>query len=184
MAKVTKSYKAPHRRRAEKRTDYRRRLALIKSGKPRVVIRKSSSHMRVQLIEYSPSGDRTIASATSQELKKHGWACGTGNLPAAYLTGLLAGTKAKGKVKEAVLDIGVQISTKGSRLYAALKGVLDAGIKVPHDAEILPKDERIRGGHIAAWSAKAAKPSFSKHDAKEITKNFDETKAKITGAVG
>ena len=179
MAKVTKRYKSPHRRRAEKKTDYRRRLALVKSGKTRLVIRRTSSHIRVQFVSYIPEGDKTLVTATSQELAKYGWKSGTGNLPAAYLTGLLAGTKAKGKVSEAVLDIGVQVSTKGSRIYAALKGVMDAGVSVPHDPEIIPKDDRIKGGHIANWSAKASKPSFSKYDPKEISKNFEETKANI-----
>ncbi|MFQ6010160.1 MAG: 50S ribosomal protein L18, partial [Candidatus Aenigmatarchaeota archaeon] len=101
MAKITKGYKLPHKRRREKRTDYRARLRLIRSGKVRLVIRKSSSHMNVQFIDYVPEGDRTVVAANSQELKKYGWKGGTGNIPAAYLTGLLAGTRAKDKIKEA-----------------------------------------------------------------------------------
>jgi large subunit ribosomal protein L18 len=96
-------------------------------------------------------------------LKKIGWTK-TGNVPAAYLTGLLAGKKAKEKnVTEAVLDLGLQTSTKGSRIYAALKGVLDAGINVPHSKDILPSEDRIIGKHIS----------------EEIAKQFDEIKKKI-----
>ncbi|MEM7816816.1 MAG: 50S ribosomal protein L18, partial [Candidatus Aenigmatarchaeota archaeon] len=127
------------------------------------VIRKSLDNISVQFIRYNPNGDQTIASAFSTELKKFGWTK-TGNIPAAYLTGLLAGKKAKEKnITEAVLDLGLQASTKGSRIYAALKGVLDAGLSIPHSKEILPSDERIRGEHIS----------------KEITNQFEEVKKKI-----
>jgi large subunit ribosomal protein L18 len=136
------------RRRREEKTDYKRRLALLKSKKTRVVVRKSLSNITVQFVDYFTSGDKTVACANSTELKKFGWTS-TGNVPAAYLTGLLAGKKAREKkVDEAVLDLGIQIKTKGSRLYAALKGVVDAGVNVPHSPEILPSEDRIRGKHI------------------------------------
>jgi large subunit ribosomal protein L18 len=142
------------RRRREEKTDYKRRLALLKSKKTRVVVRKSLSNITVQFVDYFTDGDKTLAGATSAELKKYGWTS-TGNVPAAYLTGLLAGKKAKAKnVNEAVLDLGIQIKTKGSRLYAALKGVIDAGINVPHSPEILPSEDRLSGKHIKGMDAK------------------------------
>jgi large subunit ribosomal protein L18 len=151
------------KRRMERKTNYRKRLALLKSGKVRLVIRKSLSNISVQLVNFNPNGDQTVASAVSTELKKFGWTK-TGNIPAAYLTGLLAGKKAKEKnVKEAVLDLGIQTSTKGSRIYAALKGVLDAGVNVPHSKDILPSEDRINGKHIS----------------EEISKQFDDVKKKI-----
>jgi len=151
------------KRRIEKKTYYKKRLALLKSGKVRLVIRKSLSNISVQFVNFKPEGDETIASAVSAELKKFGWNR-SGNIPAAYLTGLLAGKKAKEKnVTEAVLDFGLQTSTKGSRIYAALKGALDAGINIPHSKDILPSDDRIRGKHIS----------------EEISKQFDDVKKKI-----
>jgi large subunit ribosomal protein L18 len=151
------------RRRREEKTNYRKRLALLKSGKVRLVIRKSLSNISVQLVNYKPSGDETIASAFSTELKKLGWTR-SGDVPAAYLTGLLAGKKAKAKnVSEAVLDLGLQTSTRGSRIYAALKGVLDSGIDVPHSEEILPSEDRIKGKHIS----------------EEVVKQFEDVKKKI-----
>lgn len=93
----------------------------------------------------------TIASAISKELSEHGWTAGTANLPAAYLTGFLAGLKAKSRgVSEAVLDIGLNPPTKGCRIYAALKGAIDAGLEVPHSPDIFPDDSRISGEHIVA----------------------------------
>jgi large subunit ribosomal protein L18 len=162
---MKKDYLVPFRRRRENKTNYRKRLALLKSKKTRLVIRRSLSNISVQFINFMPAGDQTIAEANSTELKKLGW-IRTGNVPASYLTGLLAGKKAKNKkIEEAVLDMGLQISTKGSRIYAALKGVLDSGIKVPCSEEILPSEDRIRGKHIS----------------KDLEKQFDEVKNKIVG---
>jgi len=91
----------------------------------------------------------TIASAIASELPEHGWKVSTGNLPAAYLTGFFAGLRAKSRgVKEAILDVGLNPPIKGSKIYAALKGVVDAGIDVPHSPDVLPDEDRISGKHI------------------------------------
>lgn len=158
-------YLMPLKRRREQKTDYKKRLALLKSGATRLVIRKSLSNIAVQFVEFDPKGDKTVVCTFSTELKKLGWDK-TGNVPAAYLTGLLAGKKAREKkIENAVLDLGLQSSTKGSRLYAALKGVIDAGVNVPHSEEILPTEDRIRGEHIS----------------EETVKKFDEVKMRIAG---
>lgn len=148
-------YKVKFRRRREGKTDYLKRLSLLKSRKPRVVVRKTNKYIIVQFVKFNERGDEVIAYAFSKELARFGWPYGGKNLPAAYLTGYLAGLRAKkAGVAEAILDIGRFPSTKGSRLYAALKGVLDAGVKVPHSPEILPEDERIRGEHISTFAEK------------------------------
>jgi large subunit ribosomal protein L18 len=104
----------------------------------------------VQFVEYNPQGDKILASAIPNELtKNYGWKYSASNTPAAYLTGLLAGKRAMEKgIGQGVLDIGLYHPTVGSTLFASLKGVLDAGIECPHDAQMLPKDERIYGVHI------------------------------------
>ncbi len=158
-------YKVKFRRRREGKTDYKKRLALLKSGKPRVVIRRTNRYIIVQFVRFRPDGDEVIAQAFSKELSKFGWVYNGKNLPAAYLTGYLAGIRAKSKgVEEAVLDIGRFPSTKGSRIYAALKGVLDAGLHVPYSPDILPSEERIRGKHVASWV------SFLKSENEELYK--------------
>lgn len=160
---MKKGYVVKHRRRREKKTNYRKRLALLKSGKVRVVVRKSVKHMRVQFVKYDEKGDKTIVQTFSKELAKYGWNHYCGNVPAAYLTGLLAGLKAKKSgIKEGILDIGLQTSTKGSRIYAALKGVLDAGIHVPHSEEILPSEDRIYGKHISDEMESKVKETIEK----------------------
>lgn len=142
-------HKVPFRRRREGRTDYRHRAALLRSGVPRAVVRKSNKGMSVQFIEYRDGADFVVASAVSKELAKLGWKLPGKNSPGAYLTGLLAGTRAKEKgVEEAVLDIGLREPTKGSLMFAALKGLLDAGIEIPHGDKMLPADDRVAGKHL------------------------------------
>jgi len=170
MPKINKFYKMPHKRRLEGKTNYKKRLGLVRGGKTRVVIRKSLDNISVQFVDYKKDGDVIKASAASVTLEKLGWKAARGNIPAAYLTGLLAGLRAKkAGVKEAILDLGLQRNTKGSRLYAALKGVLDAGVSVPHDAGILPDEKRISGQHIAAYVSSL----------KDLPKQFAEVKAAI-----
>jgi large subunit ribosomal protein L18 len=145
------TYKVKFRRRREGRTDYYRRRRLLLSGKPRLVVRKTNTRTIAQFIIAKRSGDRTIAAAVSSELYAYGWDMGMGNMPAAYLTGLLAAKRAEEKgIEEAVLDIGLNPPVAGSSVFAVLKGALDGGIDVPHNPEVLPDDSRIQGEHIAA----------------------------------
>ena len=160
-------YRVPFRRRREGRTDYRRRLRLLRAELPRAVVRKTNTGVVVQVCRYSERGDEIVASAVARELKKLGWTGATGNVPAAYLTGFLAGKRAAAKgVTSAVLDLGRQPPTKGGRLFAVLKGLLDAGVQIPHDAGVLPPEDRIKGAHIGD----------------EVAKLFDATKARAGGA--
>jgi len=148
-------YRVPMRRRREGRTDYRRRLALLKSRKPRVVVRRTLTNVRVQVVEFTPAGDKVLASADGRELAKLGLQGASGkSLPAAYLAGVLAGQRAKqAGVTEAVLDLGRQQPKAGGKLFAALKGVVDAGVKVPHGKDVLPDEARLKGEHIEGLEA-------------------------------
>ena len=143
-------YHVKPRRRRWGVTDYRKRLRLLKSKKPRLVIRKTLRNTLVQFVEYKEKGDHILTCASSKDLvSKYKWKHSTSNTPAAYLTGLIAGKKAKDLgVKECVLDIGRYIPTTGGKLFASLKGVVDAGVICPHDETKLPSDERLYGKHI------------------------------------
>lgn len=153
MAKTAR-YRVQLRRRREGKTDYQARKALVVSGKPRLVARNTLKNELAQVVVAKPCGDEVLVAAHSNELKKFGWSGSTGNVPSAYLTGLLCGLRAKEKgVSEAVLDIGLIPPTKGSRLFAALNGFLDAGLEVPYSEEKLGK-ERINGVHIALYAKK------------------------------
>lgn len=186
--KIGPKYKMPFNRRYKKKTNYKKRLALVLSGKPRLVIRRSLKHMKAQIIKYEKDGDKVLVSATTQELEKLGWKGSTSNIPSAYLLGLLVAKKAKKKkVKSVVFDMGLQQSTKGSRLYSTLKGVVDGGLDVPHSEEIFPSDERISGQHIADYGKKMKaddpkkfKIAFTKTKPDETQKMFDSVKSKIS----
>ena len=154
-------YALPYRRRREGKTDYKLRRALVKSGKPRAVVRLTNQYVTVQITDATINGDIIRASASSKELPSLGWKGALGNLPAAYLTGALAARRAIAKeIKEAILDIGLKGATKGSKLFATLKGLADSGLTVPHSPERLPPMERIGGNHIATY----AKSLAGEHD--------------------
>jgi large subunit ribosomal protein L18 len=143
----------PFRRRREGKTNYHVRYRLLLSRKPRVVVRKSNQNITIQLVVAELRGDRTLLTVSSKELLGFGYDLNRGNLPAAYLTGLLFGKRmlALG-YDDAILDIGLQSSTKGGRVYSALMGITDAGVNVPHKKEIFPDEDRVRGEHIKAFS--------------------------------
>jgi large subunit ribosomal protein L18 len=138
------------RRRREGKTDYRKRLRLLRSRKVRIVVRKSLKNTQVQFVEYKEGGDSILVHANSKELiNKYNWNYSTSTTPAAYLTGVLAGKKAKDKgIDECVLDIGRHPPITGSKLFASVKGVVDAGIVCPYSEEKTPKEDRIEGKHL------------------------------------
>lgn len=137
-----------YKRKREGKTDYKKRLKLVASKKPRLVIRKSLKNIVAQITEYDKKGDRIVIAGHSRQLIRLGWKGYRRNLPAAYLVGLLCGIKAKkAGVKEAIVDTGLYPSVKGSVIYAVVKGVIDAGVKVPHEGVMLPPDERLMGLH-------------------------------------
>lgn len=149
MKQGPRYYTKPRRRR-EGKTDYRKRLRLLKSRKTRIVVRNSLKNICVQFVGYDEVGDKILASAISKELiKNYQWEYSTSTTPAAYLTGLLAAKRAKDSgISEGVLDIGRRLPVKGSKVFAALKGTLDAGIECPHDAKQLPDEDRLLGKHL------------------------------------
>ncbi len=167
-------YKVAFRRRREGRTDYHQRLRLLLSKEDRVVVRKSSRHMKVQLVAPGSEGDITLSSAVSKELEKYGYNASSRNTTAAYLTGLLFGYRALNKGYEyGVLDLGLQASTSGSRVYATLKGIVDAGFEIPHNSSVLPSDERIRGEHIAEYMEGSNLPEIFDAVREKISAEFN-----------
>src|SRR3989442_15759686 len=119
-------YALPYRRRREGKTDYKLRRALVKSGKPRAVVRLTNKYVTVQITDATITGDIVRASASSRELPKLGWKGGLGNLPSAYLTGALAaGTAGQGGRKEGNLDVGRKGRAKSSELLSWVSGMAD-----------------------------------------------------------
>jgi large subunit ribosomal protein L18 len=190
-------YRVPFRRRREGKTNYRARRALVLSRVPRLVVRLSLKNVIVQVIEAEAIGDKVIVSAHSRELvKKYGWLSNGGNIPSAYLTGLLCGYKAVAKgVQTAYLDIGLHIPSKGTRIFAALKGFVDAGVEVPHGDDIIPDEDRLSGKHIVGYGVFLAeepevyKQKFSGSLSRGlrpegISDHFNEVREQITSSFG
>ncbi len=185
-------YRVALKRRRSGRTNYYRRRELLKSGELRLVIRRSNNNITVQFVEAKIDGDVTKTAVVSRHLQKYGWKITGGNIPASYLTGYLAGKVAASKgIDYAILDIGLQVSQAGSKIYAALKGVIDAGVEVPASEEIFPDEEILKGGHIVKYS-KALKEENSekykqmyagylsaKQKPEDIEKLFEKTRAAI-----
>ena len=184
-------YNVPFRRRRTGRTNYKKRRRLVISGIPRLVIRPTNKHLAAQLIEARPDGDRVLISAHSSELKKFGWAAPCGSLPAAYLTGLLMGRRAKAKgIVSGILDIGLHFRGAGTRIFAAAKGATDGGLTVPHKEKTWPSPERLHGEHIAKYSnalladQEKYKKTFSSYlrskiKPEDLPNHFTEVESKI-----
>ena len=112
-----------------------------------ITVNITNENTQVQILKPGMTGDKVIASAHSRSLLDKGWKGSRKSIPAAYLTGYLAGKKALGQgAKDAILYTGTRRYTQ--RVAAALKGVVDAGVEVPADAETFPADERINGEHL------------------------------------
>jgi large subunit ribosomal protein L18 len=181
------------KRRREWKTDYQQRLGLLKSGKPRLVVRRSLDSIHVQFILSESAGDKTVVDVMSNNLRKFGWKGHGGNISSAYLVGYLAGhMAAKNGIKEAVVDIGLQNSVKFSSLYAAAAGAKDAGIDVKVNKSVLPAKERLHGKHVADYAEKLKKEDpekyrqqfsgYLKNEMKpeDLPKHFEEIKNHIS----
>ena len=113
------------RRRKAGLTDYRRRLKLLRG--------------------------RKVTVTGSDLTKKYGWPedFSQKSVPASYLVGFAMGKAAMAHgYEEAVLDVGLAATPVGGRVFAALKGMVDAGLEVPHGEQVLPEEDRINGAHI------------------------------------
>ncbi|MBI4052576.1 MAG: 50S ribosomal protein L18 [Candidatus Diapherotrites archaeon] len=187
----TSTYETQFKRRHEKKTNYAKRLGMLKSKTPRIVVRKTNTRILVQAIAFNGKDDSVLAQAESKQLKEFGW-YPTNNTPTAYLTGLLCGKRAKEKgVKKGNLDIGFATPVHGSTVFGALKGLIDAGVELPADEKAFPPQERIDGRTIEAYAKSLGGEEFGKmfskyaqsgFDVKSISKKFAEAKQKILGS--
>jgi large subunit ribosomal protein L18 len=138
------------RRRKENRTDYRLRLSLLKSGKQRIVIRRSDKYFLIQLVESNEAQDKVLKTVSSRDLLKYGWdekkKGSLKNIPAGYLTGKLFGKDLE--KKEYIIDLGMYRTISGNRMYAVVKGLVDAGVNLNVNEKVFPPEERIKGEHL------------------------------------
>jgi len=169
------------------------------SPKYRLVVRKTNKDIICQIAYATVKCDRILSAAYSHELPKFGVKTGLNNYAAAYATGLLLARrvltklglneKYEGQTKKdqvgkffavaalkgerrpfyVILDVGLNRTTTGAKIFAAMKGAADGGIHIPHsskmkqfpgykkesgkfDGRVLRK--HIYGGHVADYMKK------------------------------
>lgn len=149
------------RRRKEHKTDYGKRFALLKSGSPRIIFRKTDKYLIVQYVKSKEAQDKIIFGIDSRELLKYGWPKdkkdSIKSTPAAYLTGYLIGKKILSKKlgpagvssgEKPIIDFGMARVLHKTGVYAFIKGLIDSGIKIECKKETFPEESRIKGEHL------------------------------------
>ena len=157
------------RRRKEFKTDYKKRFALLKSGLPRVIFRKTNKYLIVQYVKSDNAQDKILLGIDSKVLLKYGWPKEESikSIPAAYLTGYLFGKKILLKKLEGspesslgegspessfeekpIIDFGMARVLHKTRVYAFILGLIDSGIKIECKKESFPEESRIKGNHL------------------------------------
>jgi len=134
--------------------------------KYRLIVRFTNKKCICQVAYATIRGDIIVTQANSAELTKFGIPCGHKNYAAAYATGLLAARRTlkhfgldetfKGKEEidgeeyhvedeegeqrpfKCILDVGLQRTTVGARMWGALKGAVDGGLHIPHRPKNFP----------------------------------------------
>jgi len=145
--------KTQKRRRKEHKTDYMNRLRLLKSEKPRIVFRKTNKYVIGQYVISKQAQDKIEIGLNSKKLIKYGWLKefkgSLKSIPATYLTGYLIGKRIiKKKLETPIIDLGMHRTLHKTKIYAFLKGLTDAGVKIKCKEENFPSEERIRGEHM------------------------------------
>lgn len=138
------------------KTNFRKRLSMLKSESTRLVIRVYSKTILAQLVNYENSNDVVLTTVKSTDLKKYGWNHNTSNLSASYLTGVLIAKIAKDKklkiTENIIVDLGLVKYKIKTKPYALIKGAIDNGLNVLASEEAFPDMKRIEGNHILEYS--------------------------------
>ncbi|MDP3734326.1 MAG: 50S ribosomal protein L18 [Nanoarchaeota archaeon] len=181
----------PYRRKRQQKTDYNKRLKLLISGKARLVVRFTNQRVIAQLVTFDVHGDKVIAGVDSFALRQLGWSFSCKNFPASYLTGFMLAKKVMAQgYKDAILDTGLRSPLHKGKMYAFLKGALDAGLNVPSTADVFPTEDQIQGKHIQNYAAqlkhdhllysqKFAQYLKNKVQPEDVVKQFETVKRKI-----
>lgn len=158
------------KRRIENKTDYNKRMKLLKSSKARIVFRKTNKYIIAQYISSQEAQDKIEIGLDSRELLSVGWpkefAGSLKSITAAYLTGYLIAKKIiKAKKETPIVDLGMIRIIHKTKMFAFIKGMIDAGLKIKCEKEHFPEEDRIKGKNL--------KEDFSKNFTK-IKENIDK----------
>jgi len=160
--------------------------------KYRIVVRFSNKDITSQIVYARIDGDVVVTAAYAHELRRYGVTVGLTNYAAAYCTGLLLARRLLKKLKldgiykglekvtgedyqveneddqpgafRCCLDVGLQRTTTGAKMFGVLKGALDGGLNIPHSTKRFPGSnpekksydhkahrDRIFGKHISSY---------------------------------
>jgi len=141
------------RRRREAKTNYAKRIKMLRGNSPRLVFRKTNKYVIAQYVASKQAQDKIELGVNSKVLLKYGWPKsaegGLKSITASYLTGFLMGKKIRNK-KIPIIDFGMIRNLHKTKIYGFLKGLTDSGIKIKFNEkkEIFPSEERIKGEHL------------------------------------
>jgi len=141
------------RRRREAKTDYAKRIRLLKSNSPRLVFRKTNKYLIAQYTISKEAKDEIKLGGNSKELLKFGWPKeflgSLKSISAAYLLGVLMSKKIKEKkLEKPIVDFGMIKMIHKTKTYAFLKGLKDSGLDINCDDKFCPDDNRLKGEHM------------------------------------
>jgi len=144
--------KIDKRRRRERKTDYARRIKLLKGESPRIVFRKTNKYLVAQYVKSKEAQDKVEFGFDSKALLEYGWpekvAGSLKSVTAAYLLGLLVGKKITDKKNIPIIDLGMLQAVHKSRIFAFIRGLMDSGIKIKSKEGVFPEENRIKGEHL------------------------------------
>lgn len=130
------------------------------SPKYRLVVRFTNSDIICQIVYATLKSDKVMSAAYAHELTNYGVKGGQTNYAAAYATGLLCARRILQKLNldkvyigqekvdgkkfivkpvegqnrpfNVILDVGLKRTTTGARVFSAMKGAADGGLRIPH----------------------------------------------------
>lgn len=145
--------KTQRKRRQECKTDYLARLKMLRSGRPRLVFRKTNISAIAQYVLSEEAQDKIVFGLTTKTLLKYGWPenfkGSLKSIPASYLLGLLVAKKIqKDNLEEPIVDLGMQRVLHKTKIFAFIKGLIDGGLEISCDEEAFPEEERISGKNL------------------------------------
>ncbi len=167
--------KVQKRRRREGKTDYLKRIKLLKSECPRIVFRRTNKYILAEYVDSHEAQDKVKIGFTSKILKKYGWPDkfdgSLKSVPASYLTGFVMGKEiAKKKLENPIVDFGMMRMLSKNKGFAFIKGLIDAGMEINCEEKHFPEEERIMGANL--------KEDFSK-TFKEIKSKIEKGESKV-----
>jgi len=178
--------------------------------KYRLIVRFTNKDIVCQIAYAKIEGDVIVCAAYSHELPRYGVKVGLTNYAAAYCTGLLVarrllqkynlGDKYEGQTEvdgehftvednddgpgafRCYLDVGLNRTTTGARVFGALKGAADGGLDIPHSTRRFPgyDDEssdfsaEVHRNHIFGQNVAEYMRTLSDEDEESFKKQFSQ----------